>query len=584
MNLKEIKEQRLIKIREDNLSRMNQERLKIFQDIVGDNSNQRFRDSFFKNRYNNIYNEIINFTDFDLPFPQKTWYWLNDIREQIFCNCGNTLTFNKNWIDGYRKGCSPKCTQQNPLTKELRKETNLLIYGVDNIAKNPDIIEKIKQTNLRERGVVSTFQDPEVREKFTINYRKNHGVDHPFQDPEVKEKIKQTCIIRYNNTTYGGSKDNSDRIKMFYKNIQKDELDKILDKREKTCLEKYGKTSYLHSNNYNNKMIEFFNQMTDEDIKNYYKNKRDKSIITCLEKYGVEHFSKTDEWKEYAEKYSVHNMINSYLVKRDEFLNSNNLVILNDNLFLGIKCKHEFESNIYDIRKRIKHNINPCIICNPKKEGSISQMELCSWIESLGINIIKNDREFLGNGKEIDIILNDYKLCLEFNGLYWHSDKKVDKNYHINKTNIVNIKGYELIHIWEDSWDYSKDIVKSMLLDRFNLLNDYIDINDCYIDYVMDDNKNNFLEDNYIEGYVYSEINIGLYYDKELVSLICFKYIDDNNFELVCLCNKINIRIDSYELLFKYFIDNFEFNNIFMYVDISISNSNINCDKNITIC
>ena len=51
MNLKEIKEQRLIKIREDNLSRMNQERLKIFQDIVGDNSNQRFRDSFFKNRY-----------------------------------------------------------------------------------------------------------------------------------------------------------------------------------------------------------------------------------------------------------------------------------------------------------------------------------------------------------------------------------------------------------------------------------------------------------------------------------------------------------------------------------------------------
>ena len=74
MNLKEIKEQSLIKSRQDNLSKMNQERLKIFQDIIGDFSNQRFRDSFFKNRYNDIYNEIINFTDFGLPFPQKTWY------------------------------------------------------------------------------------------------------------------------------------------------------------------------------------------------------------------------------------------------------------------------------------------------------------------------------------------------------------------------------------------------------------------------------------------------------------------------------------------------------------------------------
>jgi hypothetical protein len=35
---------------------------------------------------------------------------------------------------------------------------------------------------------------------------------------------------------------------------------------------------------------------------------------------------------------------------------------------------------------------------------------------------------------EIDIYLPELKLGFEFNGLYWHSNKFKEKNYHLNKT------------------------------------------------------------------------------------------------------------------------------------------------------
>ena len=57
-------------------------------------------------------------------------------------------------------------------------------------------------------------------------------------------------------------------------------------------------------------------------------------------------------------------------------------------------------------------------------------------------------------GQELDIVLPDLGLAFEYNGVYWHSEKFKDKNYHLNKTNTLkeNI-GYKLIHINSDEWE-----------------------------------------------------------------------------------------------------------------------------------
>ena len=65
-------------------------------------------------------------------------------------------------------------------------------------------------------------------------------------------------------------------------------------------------------------------------------------------------------------------------------------------------------------------------------------------------------------------ILLFLKLNLRQNltGNYWHSTKYRNKNYHLNKTNLCESKGYRLIHIFEH--ELTEFDFKSFLLNIFN--------------------------------------------------------------------------------------------------------------------
>ena len=91
-----------------------------------------------------------------------------------------------------------------------------------------------------------------------------------------------------------------------------------------------------------------------------------------------------------------------------------------------ISCKHEFNINYDLFRSRIKYNNDSCLICYPKNElSSIKEKEMFNWLKSFNLDIIENDRTLIG--KEIDIYLPDFKIGIEFNGLYYHSDKFKEK-------------------------------------------------------------------------------------------------------------------------------------------------------------
>ena len=77
-----------------------------------------------------------------------------------------------------------------------------------------------------------------------------------------------------------------------------------------------------------------------------------------------------------------------------------------------------------------------------------------------------------------------------------------------------------------------------------------------------------FLDENHIQGKVGSNINLGLYYDGVLVSLMTFSgvrdvlggNINDDSYELIRFCNKLNTNvIGGASKLFNYFINNHDF-------------------------
>lgn len=243
----------------------------------------------------------------------------------------------------------------------------------------------------------------------------------------------------------------------------------------------------------------------------------------------------------------------------------------------NISLKHLTCNNIFDISSlniysRNIHNNCLCTICYPISDNkSIKERELTNWLLSINQNLIENDKTIL-KPKHLDILLPDNNLAIEFNGLYWHSEEFRDKTYHLNKSLKCLEQNIQLIHIWEDEWIYKKEIVKSIILNKLNIIPNKIYGRKCVIREVNDTKiVRKFLDDNHIQGYSQSTIKLGLYYEKELVSLMTFGYRHTNTkkeFELIRFCNKINYCIiGAANKLFKYFIINYNYDNIISYSD-----------------
>ena len=83
-----------------------------------------------------------------------------------------------------------------------------------------------------------------------------------------------------------------------------------------------------------------------------------------------------------------------------------------------------------------------CPHCYPIKVGSYKQIELKDFCKEYFLNLIENDRDLI-KPYELDIVIPEKHIAFEFNGIYWHSNKrKDDKDYHLNKIKLCEEKGY----------------------------------------------------------------------------------------------------------------------------------------------
>lgn len=94
--------------------------------------------------------------------------------------------------------------------------------------------------------------------------------------------------------------------------------------------------------------------------------------------------------------------------------------------------------------------------------------------------------------------------------MYWHSELQKPDDYHLIKYNKC-----QLIQIWEDSWIYKQDIIKSILLNKLNIKKNIIYARNCEIKIVDNKNSVKFLNENHLQGKINGKINIGLFYKNE---------------------------------------------------------------------
>lgn len=487
-----------------------------------------------------------------------------------------------------------ECPLLSPEIKEKIRDNNLEKWGVYHPMKSDVLKNKIKENNLEKWGCEYIFQIESVRDKIKESLLNKYGVDNPMKSKDIYNKSIATKISKYNDPKYNNREKfnltNLERYGMPYTQTKD-----YKDKSKSTSLKKYNTEYPIQSECIKNKSrktkLEKYGNPNYNNIK--------KTKITNSEKYGVEYSLQNDIVRNKIkntnlERYGVKNFIElpSVIKNRQDAYNKKNKEcvietyskLMPDNYkiidyfsseFIINHNNHQFISSTGLLYDRIKSNCEICLICNPLNSNSSSyENEIIEWLKSNNEYVESRNRNIIGN-LELDIYIPNKKVAIEFNGLYWHSDRFKNKYYHVEKTKRCDNIGIDLLHIFEDDWNNKKDIVKSIIKNKLKLITNTIYARECTIKSIKLNECKEFLIKNHIQGYSRCAYKIGLFYKSELVSVMTFGNRRTNStieFELIRFCNKIDtIVIGGASKLFTFFIKNYNYSGkIVSYADASL--------------
>lgn len=181
---------------------------------------------------------------------------------------------------------------------------------------------------------------------------------------------------------------------------------------------------------------------------------------------------------------------------------------------------------------------------------------------------IQYDREFILGTKQFDFKISD--VLIEINPSYTHSStidpfgrKPLDKFYHFNKSKLANENGFRCLHVWD--WDDYDKVIK-LFLNR-----EIIYARNCEVKIIDLNITREYLNNYHLQGYVKSKINLGLFYNNILISVMTFgkpRYNKNYEYELLRYCSNYSV-IGGVEKLFKYFLNNYNPSSIISYCDLS---------------
>ena len=194
---------------------------------------------------------------------------------------------------------------------------------------------------------------------------------------------------------------------------------------------------------------------------------------------------------------------------------------------------------------------NPCLLHPASAAPSSQELIIRSWLDEWGIAYITNDRSVIPP-KELDIYIPALNVAIECNGCYWHSDMEKPKDYHTKKFVECRDKGIQLIQIWEDWMINKPEVVKSFLQAKLGICNTTYHARKCTVQEIDYQTATNFLELNHIQGKCSSNYRLGLFFEEQLVAVMCFnkrsalsgsKQINDSEAELIRFCNLRGTRV-----------------------------------------
>jgi len=159
--------------------------------------------------------------------------------------------------------------------------------------------------------------------------------------------------------------------------------------------------------------------------------------------------------------------VKSFIEEEGYTLLSDDYINCDTKLLLKCPIGHEYKVGFYCFKKGVR-----CPICWNESTSSKQERELQDYIESLGYNIIRNDRTEIinpltGHNLELDIWIPDKNKAIEYNGAYWHDKSEQIKRDKI-KMDQCKQKGIDLLIVKEYNWANNKQMEQDIINNFLN--------------------------------------------------------------------------------------------------------------------
>jgi hypothetical protein len=323
---------------------------------------------------------------------------------------------------------------------------------------------------------------------------------------------------------------------------------------------------------------------------------------TNLSLYGDESFSRTDDYKEkraetLQKKYGVTNLwdLLDYRNKLSGSMNANynenyeNIDKIISDIKAGTYTRTEicekFNVSFSHLLKKLKDVGEDMSACKfePIKKSSLAECEISQLFAEHEPET--NNRSVL-NGFELDTYFQKRDFAIEYCGDYWHSYSPSDRKHHSEtrhqaKTLLSIEKNIELFTIFEHEWNNVEK--KSIWISKINLklgvVSERIFARKCSIRIVNAKETKKFLEANHLQGSCSSSINIGLFYNDLLCSILTMgksRYDKKYEYELIRFASlKNTVIIGGFTRLLTAFEKQYQPRSILSYCNLRWSIGNI---------
>lgn len=441
----------------------------------------------FAKLFPDIYKRVVDYsTQFNISdWREMKYLYMNQIKDRPVCViCGKPVKF-RSVNKGYTDTCSRECDLQ------LKSQSH----------------KKIWNGYTKEEKTARVKQMEDTREAKT-------GYRTPFANPDTRKQIEKTMLERYG-TLYYISEEGR-------KNFQK----KMEEKREEIDV----------------KISKSWSEKTQEEKSNI----NQKRAQTCVERFGVYNYSKTDEFHKFMSNTTKSLWQNTNWL--DKVKNTN---LERYGVMYSCLAKHVQDSN--------------------GKQISQSNKEFAQLLEESGIKNV--EVEFSLKKYSYDVKVRDTLIEIDPSythnstiGPYFHGKhlEPKDKDYHQQKTKFAQENGYQCIHVWD--WDQLEKVIY-MLSNR-----EKIYARECEVKEVNLETTKEFLNLYHLQNSCRNqEIRLGLYYKEQLVEVMTFgnpRYNSKYQWELLRLCTRPGyIVVGGANKLFTYFIEQYKPTSVISYCD-----------------